>query len=187
MLHERRLTATELAMLAAWADGGAPLGDPATPRRAGQPEVVDIGTADFAFDIGVDYVPDPALTDDYRCFLVDPAMAENRMITGYRITPGNRKTVHHVITTLFAARRSRGPAGAGRPDARAGGLALRGRPGAHRQRLRRRLAGRVGARCLVGVVARRHRHGHPRRRPGGGAGALQPARRARIPTAPASR
>jgi mono/diheme cytochrome c family protein len=102
MLHERRLNSTELALLAAWADGGAPLGDPANPAPRGQPEVVDIGTADFAFDIGVDYVPDPALFDDYRCFLVDPAMAEGRMITGYRITPGNRKIVHHVITSLFA-------------------------------------------------------------------------------------
>jgi hypothetical protein len=103
MLHERRLDSTELALLAAWADGGAPLGDPANPAPPRPPEVVDIGAADFAFDLGVDYVPDAALTDDYRCFLVDPAVAENRMITGYRITPGNRKIVHHVITSLFAA------------------------------------------------------------------------------------
>jgi mono/diheme cytochrome c family protein len=100
--HERRLTADEVALLAAWADAGAPLGDPATAAPAGPPNSVDIGTADMDLNIGVDYVPDSALTDDYRCFLVDTGMTENRMITGYRITPGNRKIVHHVITSLFA-------------------------------------------------------------------------------------
>jgi hypothetical protein len=102
LLHERRLTVEQLATLATWSDTGAPLGDPAHPAPMGQPEVVEIGAADLAFDIGVDYVPDGLLTDDYRCFLVDPGLAENRMITGYRITPGNRKIVHHVITSLFA-------------------------------------------------------------------------------------
>jgi hypothetical protein len=102
MLHERRLTADELALLGGWADAGAPLGDAAHPAPPGVPEAVDIGAADLSVDIGVDYVPDRTLSDEYRCFLVDPKMAENRMITGYRITPGNRKIVHHVITTLFS-------------------------------------------------------------------------------------
>jgi mono/diheme cytochrome c family protein len=103
MMHERRLTTDQLTMLAAWADTGALLGDPAHPAAIPPPAAVDIGTADLTMDIGVDYVADPALSDDYRCFLVDPHATENRMITGYRITPGNRKVVHHVITTLFAA------------------------------------------------------------------------------------
>jgi hypothetical protein len=103
MLHERRLTGDELVLLATWADSGAPLGDAAHPAPTPRPAEVDIGSADLAIDTGVDYVPDPSLTDDYRCFLVDLGMTENRMITGYRITPGNRKIVHHVITSLFAA------------------------------------------------------------------------------------
>lgn len=103
LLHARTLTSRELALLAAWADGGAPLGDAGHPAPPVQPDVVDIGAGNFAADIGVDYVPDTGLTDDYRCFLVDPLIVEERMITGYRITPGNGKIVHHVITTLFAA------------------------------------------------------------------------------------
>lgn len=103
MQHERKLTASELLLLAAWVDGGAAAGDPANPAPRGQPEVVDIASVDLAIDTGVDYAPDTKLTDDYRCFLVDPQVTENRMVTGYRITPGNRKIVHHVITTLFAA------------------------------------------------------------------------------------
>ena len=100
--HERRLTHDELTLLAAWADTGAPLGDPDRPAPLPPPTAIDIGAVDLTIDIGVDYVPDDTLNDDYRCFLVDPKATENRMITGYRITPGNRKTVHHVITTLFA-------------------------------------------------------------------------------------
>jgi len=100
--HDRRLTAEQIATLAAWADGGAPLGDPDHPAPTGQPEVVDIAHADLDLNIGVDYAPDTALSDDYRCFLVDAGMTENRVVTGYRITPGNRKIVHHVITAVFA-------------------------------------------------------------------------------------
>jgi len=103
MLHARTLSAAQIATLTAWADARAPLGDPANPAAPGIADVVDIGIADLSFDIGVDYTADINLTDDYRCFLVDTGVTESRVITGYRITPGNRKTVHHIITTLFAA------------------------------------------------------------------------------------
>ena len=103
MLHDRSLTAAQIALLAAWADAGAPLGDAAHPAPPGQPDVVDIGVADFTVDTGVDYTPDTSLTDDYHCFLVDLQRQDDRMIVGYRITPGNGRIVHHVITSLFAA------------------------------------------------------------------------------------
>lgn len=103
MLHDRSLSDAQIGVIAAWADAGAPLGDAAHPAPAGRPDVVDIGAADFSVDMGVDYVPDTSLTDDYRCFLVDLHRQDDRMITGYRITPGNGRTVHHVITSLFAA------------------------------------------------------------------------------------
>jgi hypothetical protein len=103
LLHDRSLSDAQIAVLAAWADGGAPLGDAAHPAPPGQPDLVDIGAADFSVDMGVDYVPDTALTDDYHCFLIDLQRQDDRMITGYRITPGNGRTVHHVITSLFAA------------------------------------------------------------------------------------
>jgi mono/diheme cytochrome c family protein len=102
-VHDRRLTAEQIATLATWADTGAALGDDQNPAAPGQPEIVDISQADLDLNTGVDYVPDTALSDDYRCFLIDPQVTENHVVTGYRITPGNRKIVHHVITTLFAA------------------------------------------------------------------------------------
>ena len=36
-------------------------------------------------------------TDDYRCFLIDPKLAEDKWLTGTTVSPGNPKVVHHVI------------------------------------------------------------------------------------------
>lgn len=103
MLHERTLTEAQIGTLAAWAATGASLGDASHPAPMAEPDVQDIGAPDFTADTGVDYVPDTSLTDDYRCFLVDLHRQDDRMIVGYRITPGNGRIVHHVITSLFAA------------------------------------------------------------------------------------
>ena len=100
--HSRRLSDTDIATLGDWAEAGAPLGDPATAAAPQTPEVIDIGAIDLAFDIGVDYVPDTSVTDEYRCFVTDLAMAQSQLATGFRVIPGNARTVHHVILTLFA-------------------------------------------------------------------------------------
>ncbi len=100
--HVRTLTQAQIDTIAAWAAAGAPLGDPSRPQPHDPPEVIDLGPTELAFDLGVDYAPDGALTDDYRCFLADLGAAAPRMATGFRITPGNRATVHHVIVSLFA-------------------------------------------------------------------------------------
>jgi hypothetical protein len=36
-------------------------------------------------------------SDDYRCFLIDPGVSEDRFITGVRFVPGNPEVVHHAI------------------------------------------------------------------------------------------
>jgi hypothetical protein len=36
-------------------------------------------------------------TDDYRCFLLDPKVTSDQMITGFNVLPGNPDVVHHVI------------------------------------------------------------------------------------------
>jgi len=103
LMHDRRLSAEQLATLEAWVQAGAPEGDAATAAPLVPPEVVPFDSPDLSFDIGVDYVPDASLTDDYRCFAVPLQLPVQRMATAYRVTPGNRKTVHHVIVSLFDA------------------------------------------------------------------------------------
>ncbi len=36
-------------------------------------------------------------TDDYRCFVLDPKVPSDQMITGFNVLPGNPDVVHHVI------------------------------------------------------------------------------------------
>ena len=102
LLHERTLTAAQIATFVAWSENGAPEGDPSRAAPLPPPEVVAFGSADVATDIGADYVPDTALADDYRCFLVELGVTEDRMAAAFQVTPGNRKVVHHVVTTLYA-------------------------------------------------------------------------------------
>lgn len=45
------------------------------------------------------YTPSPPSTgtDDYRCFLLDPKLSRDAVVTGVDVVPGNPEVVHHVI------------------------------------------------------------------------------------------
>ena len=45
------------------------------------------------------YTPKPprAGTDDYRCFLLDPKVTRDSVVTGVDVVPGSADVVHHVI------------------------------------------------------------------------------------------
>lgn len=101
--HARALSAEQIAVFQTWFELNAPEGDTASPAALPPPEQVRFEAPDLSVDIGVDYVPDARVSDDYRCFLVDLALPGDRMAAALRVTPGNRKTVHHVIATLFDA------------------------------------------------------------------------------------
>jgi hypothetical protein len=42
-------------------------------------------------------MPDPQLPDDYRCFIVDPALAADTFLTGFEVRPGAPEVVHHIL------------------------------------------------------------------------------------------
>jgi hypothetical protein len=95
--HERRLADAEIKTIRAWADAGAPEGDPKTEVL---PTTTDIVAVDHDATIQMkgDYKPDLSLgADDYRCFVLDPQLDRDTAVVGFDITPGNRKMVHHVI------------------------------------------------------------------------------------------
>ena len=62
------------------------------PLRAGERRITLKMPADYTPS-----APTGVGTDDYRCFLLDPELARNQMITGYNVLPGNPEVVHHVI------------------------------------------------------------------------------------------
>lgn len=86
-------------LLAAWAATGAAPGDPAAEAPP-PPEPPGLASVGATLDPGIAYVPDARLTDDYRCFVVDPGLDADRFLTAYAVHPGEPRTVHHVI--LFA-------------------------------------------------------------------------------------
>lgn len=103
MLHDRSLTSEQIKLFADWASGGALEGDATAPALVVPAEVATLPSTDISTDIGVDYVPPHNVKDEYRCFLLELGTTEDRVSVGYRVTPGNPKIVHHVITTLFDA------------------------------------------------------------------------------------
>ncbi|HTE54981.1 MAG TPA: hypothetical protein VK698_29210 [Kofleriaceae bacterium] len=100
---DMRLSDEEIATLVDWSRAGAPLGDPADRVAVDPPAGFPLDRPDLDFDIGVDYVADASLTDDYRCFAVPLDVPARRMEVGYRITPGSASVVHHVIVSLVSA------------------------------------------------------------------------------------
>lgn len=64
---------------------------PAEPLRAGE-RFVEIS-------LPVEYEPrtEGSGTDDYRCFVLEPALDSDSLVAGINITPGNPTLVHHVI------------------------------------------------------------------------------------------
>jgi len=43
------------------------------------------------------YIPDQTLSDDYRCFIVDPGVATDKFLTGFEVRPGEPAIVHHIL------------------------------------------------------------------------------------------
>jgi len=98
---ERSLTQDEIDTIAAWYADDMPLGDPA--------DVVEMAVeipqvrADLTLQMPVAYTADSSLTDDYRCFLLDPQLTTDRYITGYTVQPGAKQLVHHVLLYQISA------------------------------------------------------------------------------------
>jgi hypothetical protein len=46
---------------------------------------------------GEGYTPNRALSDDYRCFVIEPNFTEAVDLIGFDIVPGQRAWVHHDV------------------------------------------------------------------------------------------
>jgi hypothetical protein len=99
---ERLLQDDEIEIFAAWADAAGAEGDPedAPPPPADPPGLarvdVSVGMADA-------YTPTPPEGDvnDLHCFVMDPELDEDAVLTGYDLHPGEPAVVHHAL--LYAA------------------------------------------------------------------------------------
>ena len=95
----RTLTAQQRAAIVAWATKGGKVDGPA--RTAGKPPGHEVRSDEKLLNLRMEaaYRPRAAkgVTDDYRCFLLDPRQASDGSVTSVRIEPGQPRVVHHVI------------------------------------------------------------------------------------------
>src|SRR5207237_608740 len=80
-------------LIAGWRAAGAPVGSPVlAPKPVGQPAGLTLAPAGT-------YTPHAAVggIDDYHCFLLQPKLASDVLVTGARVIPGQPSIVHHVI------------------------------------------------------------------------------------------
>jgi thiol-disulfide isomerase/thioredoxin len=98
MRGERKMTAEEIATLAAWADGGAPEGDPKDAPKP--PEFGDgwrHGKPDLILGPDEPFQLSGSGNDLFRVFVVPTGLTEDRWVIGYDVKPGNPRVVHHTL------------------------------------------------------------------------------------------
>jgi hypothetical protein len=101
--RDRRLSSRERATILAWARAGARVDGPALGRKPVAPAPPRAGETELRLRMPRTYRPNApsGVTDDYRCFLLDPKLGGDAAVTSARIEPGATEVVHHVI--LFRA------------------------------------------------------------------------------------
>lgn len=94
----RRLEQREVDTIVSWAKDGSPLGDPRDQQPA-PPAQQGLAQPSATVDTGGSYTPTGL--DDYRCFVANPALTQDRDLIAYEFVPGHRPEVHHVL--IYAA------------------------------------------------------------------------------------
>ena len=97
----RRLTDEQVNTLRAWAEAGAPEGDPKlTPPLPKFPEGWQLGEPDLVVAMSETYTLKAEGRDQYRCFVLPLNLDEDTYVEAVEFRPGNRKIVHHAIFYL---------------------------------------------------------------------------------------
>jgi len=96
--YDISLSEQEIETLVAWHDAGAPEGDPEASVEGKEMEWRELPRVDVTL-AAPSYIPDGAVEDDYRCFVVEWPEQGN-FVTGYDIRPENPELVHHVVLYL---------------------------------------------------------------------------------------
>jgi mono/diheme cytochrome c family protein len=98
---ERRLTEQEIKTLAAWAEAGAPEGNPKDLPPA--PKFTDgwrHGPPDLVLTVPEPFQVPASGRDVYRCFVIPIGIDSNQTVSLVEFRPGNRKVVHHALLYL---------------------------------------------------------------------------------------
>ncbi len=107
-LDEARLSNRELATLAAWAEAGAPEGDPSQLPAPPSPATDQwhLGTPDLVLQLPEPYVVPPS-EDVYRAFTLPMPLDRLQPVSAVEFRPDNRRVVHHARFYLDPTHTSR--------------------------------------------------------------------------------
>lgn len=103
--YSRKMAEADKQILLDWIADGSLEGDKSAPSRVTIPpaDVPPLPRHDLTLAMPTEYKPNQALSDDYRCFIIDPGpggaggLAQDSYLQAGIIEPGNAATVHHVI------------------------------------------------------------------------------------------
>lgn len=106
--RDRSLSDEEIALIAAWVDDGAPLGNPTdyAPSATDGYDAVEV-RADLVLQLEEAYTPPAEILDDYRCFAFALDIDAPQFVTGYAFIPDVMEMAHHNLVYLFDARAKR--------------------------------------------------------------------------------
>jgi Copper type II ascorbate-dependent monooxygenase, C-terminal domain len=106
----RQLTAGQRSTIVRWTKAGGRASGPRVGKLPAAKTEVRAGERLLNLMMPSTYRPraKAGATDDYRCFLLDPKLADDAYATSASIVPGARSIVHHVI--LFRIAGTAGPA-----------------------------------------------------------------------------
>lgn len=98
---ERRLAASEIALLQRWHEQGAPEGDPArTPATPAFTTGWQLGTPDLVATMPDPFPLPPDGRDVYRNFVLTLPPGPARFVRGVEFRPGNPRVVHHAFVLV---------------------------------------------------------------------------------------
>ena len=106
--HDQSLTRAEIAILAAWAEAGAPLGDPKDlPPPPKYVEGWKLGTPDLILHPAEGFPVAASGPDLDRCFVLPTNLTRDYYLEAVDYSPGERGAVHHLIAYIDNTGRGR--------------------------------------------------------------------------------
>jgi hypothetical protein len=105
LLHSKALDQKSIDTLVKWASTGGKLDEPASTLV--KPAKVAPGLQprhDVVMKMPQAYTGTMAVTNDYRCFILDPKFTQPTYMTGYEVTPDQIKEIHHAQVFQVPAR-----------------------------------------------------------------------------------
>jgi hypothetical protein len=106
--HDQSLTRGEIAILAAWAEAGAPRGDPKDqppPRQFA--EGWKLGPPDLILEPADGFPVRASGPDVYRCFVLPTNLARDSYLEAVDYAAGERGAVHHLVAYIDTTGRAR--------------------------------------------------------------------------------